>query len=153
MLDIGFDIGHSSTVVTVFRVGLSLRHALEKRKHRSRITEFLCCRKGHNMWCDWPVTEIMFKENGKDLTAITLSIIDPSLYEALEGGRGYACLLQKFKPFHLAIWKGPHITVGNYFNSNHLLSMIFWAQCCHFNAVLEFYYLYGRLESFFIVSS
>lgn len=31
--------------------------------------------------------------------------------------------------------------------------MIFLAQCCHFNAVLEFYHLYGRLESFFIVSS
>lgn len=40
MLDIGFDIGHSSTVVTVFRVGLSLRHALEKENTVPELRNF-----------------------------------------------------------------------------------------------------------------
>lgn len=45
----------------------------------------------------------MFKENGKDLTGITLSVIYPFLYEALEGGGGMQVPWQKFESFHLAI--------------------------------------------------
>ena len=57
---------------------------------------------------------------------------------------------QTFKPFHLAVLKGPRITVGNYFNSSHvvfhyILGSILLFQCC-FNAVLESYHLNGRLS-------
>ena len=40
--------------------------------------------------------------------------------------------------------------VGNYFNSSLFFFIIFWALYCCFNAVLEFFHLYARLESFLL---
>ena len=59
---------------------------------------------------------------------------------------------QEFRPFHLAVFKGPDITVGNYFNSSLCFSLFFGLYIAVSMLCWNFITPYGRLESVFIVS-